>query len=111
MLFGVRASRKDTAWAQPTAVWLASKKTKLPEDLNRIIYLTEDLHLELNILVSQLNNVVEAAVNDADSETGRGTAVQYVDVQKKFDSHRWLSRDSWAWRQSTNTYFFKLWAT
>lgn len=75
--------------------------------LDRIVYLTEDLRSELNLLVTQLNNLVEAAVNDANSEAGRGSAVHYVNIQNKFDSHRWCEQgihepDA----KAPNTYFF-----
>lgn len=51
--------------------------------------------------------MVEAAVNDANSEIGRGSAVHYVDIQNKFDSHCWCEQgihepDA----KAPNTYFF-----
>ena len=73
---------------------------------NRIVYLTESLRSELNDLVTKLNNVIENAVRDANMGTGR-TAVHYVDVQSRFDSHRWCEQgvhepDA----NAPNTYFF-----
>ncbi|KAJ5518742.1 Esterase SGNH hydrolase-type [Penicillium expansum] len=48
---------------------------------NRVM-LTRDLRTELNILITQLNNVVEDAVRDANAEA-KTTQVHYVDVQKR----------------------------
>ncbi|CAG8901464.1 unnamed protein product [Penicillium egyptiacum] len=81
---------------------------KPPSDwfLNRIVYLTTDLRTELNTLVTQLNNVIEDAVRDANSELATAS-VYYVDVQQKFDTHRWCEQgihepDA----KAPNTYFF-----
>ncbi|KAI9371767.1 SGNH hydrolase-type esterase domain-containing protein [Aspergillus egyptiacus] len=73
---------------------------------NRIVYLTRDLRRELNDLVAQLNGVIEAAVNDAYREWGR-KQVHYVNVQEKFNQHRWCEQgvhepDS----SQPTTYFF-----
>lgn len=39
-------------------------------------------------VVLQLNEVIQIAVNNANSEHGR-TQVHYVDVESRFDYHRW----------------------
>ncbi|PYI12923.1 mutanase [Aspergillus violaceofuscus CBS 115571] len=73
---------------------------------NRLVHLTTEFRAELNLLVSQLNDVIIAAIQDANTEAG-STRVYYVDVQSKFDSHRWCEQgihepDS----SAPNTYFF-----
>ncbi|CAG8112343.1 unnamed protein product [Penicillium nalgiovense] len=73
---------------------------------NRIVHLSTSLRAELNLLVSQLNNVIEAAVQEVNAQVG-STNVYYVDVQQKFDTHRWCEKgihepDS----SAQNTYFF-----
>lgn len=72
-----------------------------------LVMLTRDLRTELNVLVGQLNNVIEDAVRDANSEA-KTTQVYYVDVQKRFDSHRWCEQGSWHEPDSSvpSTYFF-----
>ncbi|GFF25735.1 glucan endo-1,3-alpha-glucosidase agn1 [Aspergillus udagawae] len=73
---------------------------------DRIVYLTTSLRTELNGLVGQLNNLIEAAVQDANSELG-STNVHYVDVQSNFDSHRWCEQGIHEPDASApNTYFF-----
>lgn len=71
------------------------------------VKLTRDLRTELNLLVSQLNNVIEDAVKDANAEA-KTTQIHYVDVQQKFDSHRWCEQGSWHEPDSSvpSTYFF-----
>ncbi|PYH83156.1 hypothetical protein BO82DRAFT_412115 [Aspergillus uvarum CBS 121591] len=43
------------------------------------------------MLVSQLNNIIIAAIQIANTEAG-STRVYYVDVQSRFDSHRWCEQ-------------------
>ncbi|KGO39835.1 Esterase, SGNH hydrolase-type [Penicillium expansum] len=73
---------------------------------NRVM-LTRDLRTELNVLVGQLNNMIEDAVRDANAKA-KTTQVHYVDVQKRFDSHRWCEQGSWHEPDSSvpSTYFF-----
>ncbi|KAH2034642.1 hypothetical protein KXV65_000174 [Aspergillus fumigatus] len=74
--------------------------------LNRIVYLTTSLRTELNGLVGQLNSLIESAVQDANSELG-STKIHYVDVQPKFDRHRWCEQGIHEPDASApNTYFF-----
>ncbi|KAL4747545.1 SGNH hydrolase-type esterase domain-containing protein [Aspergillus terricola var. indicus] len=64
--------------------WWASYKPSPDWWVNRIVYLTtRDLRRELNDLVDQLNNVIQDAVDYANSEHG-GSQVHYVNVQEKF---------------------------
>ncbi|KAJ6031123.1 esterase family protein [Penicillium herquei] len=61
---------------------------KPPSDLwfNHLVHLTTDLRAELSLPVSQLNDVIMAAIQDANIEVGF-TRVYYVDVQSKFYLH------------------------
>ncbi|KAJ5951187.1 uncharacterized protein N7479_009600 [Penicillium vulpinum] len=99
---------QDTTDCDKSSFHYWSGAYKPPSDwpFNRIVYLTTSLRTELNLLVSQLNNVIEAAVQDANSQVG-STKAYYVDVQQKFDTHRWCEEgihepDS----SAPNTYFF-----
>ncbi|KAL0939950.1 Mutanase Pc12g07500-like protein 1 [Colletotrichum truncatum] len=58
--------------------------------LDRIVYLTQDLRIELNNLVRDLNDVIIEAVNDANNAR-EYTQVHYVDVSYAFESgnHLW----------------------
>ncbi|OLN96838.1 Mutanase Pc12g07500-like protein 1 [Colletotrichum chlorophyti] len=53
--------------------------------LDRIVYLTQDLRIELNNLVRDLNDVIIEAVNDANNAQ-EYTQVHYVDVSYAFES-------------------------
>ncbi|KAF3920067.1 hypothetical protein AA313_de0200233 [Arthrobotrys entomopaga] len=55
---------------------------------NRIVYLTVDLRVELNALVTQLNGVILKAVQAANAAHG-GNQVHFVDVVDSFNSHHW----------------------
>ncbi|KAJ5824723.1 esterase family protein [Penicillium robsamsonii] len=73
---------------------------------NRIVYHTSSLRTKLNLLVSQLNDLIKAAVQDVNSQVG-STNAYYVDVQQKFDTHRWCEQEIHEPDSSTaNTYFF-----
>jgi hypothetical protein len=55
----------------------------------RIVLLKTDLRRELNHLVSRLNQVISAATDQANRETGRDR-VHFVDVNTRFEkNHRW----------------------
>ena len=79
--------------------------------LNRIVYLTTDLRAELNNLVITLNSVIQAAVNDANTEYGT-SQVHFVDVNAYYDigQHRWCENPNAEFHEPdpdrVDTYFF-----
>jgi hypothetical protein len=54
----------------------------------RIVLLKKALRKELNDLVDQLNNVIRAAVDDANRDHGRDQ-IHFVDIGRKYMEHRW----------------------
>ncbi|KAK6065946.1 esterase family protein [Seiridium cupressi] len=74
--------------------------------LNRIVYLTEDLRLEIDDLVDTLNQLLEYAVEDANDQWG-SDQVHFVSMNPSWDGHRWCEDgvhepDS----SAANTWFF-----
>jgi hypothetical protein len=55
------------------------------------VFLKQDLRTEINKLVTDLNSVIEAAVNDANKAHG-GRKIHYVDVNPRFNAHRWCEQ-------------------
>lgn len=62
---------------------------------NDNIYLTVAVRQELNELVLKLNNVTQAAVNQANEDINGSGAdqVHFVDVSPYFDGHRWCEKN------------------
>lgn len=54
----------------------------------RTVFLTTDLRAELNALVTGLNDVIQAAIGDANQQYGL-QAVYYANVDSGFTSNRW----------------------
>lgn len=74
----------------------------------RNLYLTTDLRKELNGLVSQLNDVISAAVRDTNTARG-STQVHLVDVNPAFkDQHHWCEQGNFHEPDSSrqDTWFF-----
>ncbi|VBB84421.1 Putative Esterase [Podospora comata] len=68
--------------------WFGENRPPSDWPANRIVYLTKSLRKELDDLVRQLNEVIQFAVNDANTEGGQ---VHYVDVDQRWieGGHRW----------------------
>ncbi|KAH4847848.1 hypothetical protein HBI46_091460 [Parastagonospora nodorum] len=61
---------------------------------NRIVYLKQDLRVEIVNLVSDLNRLIESAVTEANQEHG-GYQINFVDVNARFNAHRWCEQGDW----------------
>ncbi|KAF2268066.1 SGNH hydrolase [Lojkania enalia] len=87
--------------------WWAAYNPPSDWPTNRIVYLTTDLRHEINDLVTNLNNVISAAVSDVNKERG-GEQVHFVDVNPRFNVHRWCEQGDWhePAPQVESTWFF-----
>jgi hypothetical protein len=63
--------------------------------LNRIVYLTQELRVELDDLVTDLNNVTQAAISEANTANGGEPQIHFVDLNQRFDTHRWCEQGDW----------------
>jgi hypothetical protein len=87
--------------------WWAAYNPPSDRPANRIVYLTQDLRAEINGLVTDLNNVIAAAVSDV-NKAHAGNRIHYVDVNPRFNAHRWCESGNWhePAPQVDSTYFF-----
>jgi hypothetical protein len=84
--------------------WWGGYKAASDWPTYRTVFLTTDLRSELNELVTDLNNVIEAAVADANQQHG-SQAVYFADVTTAFNGHRWCE-DGIHEPDPTNAWFF-----
>jgi hypothetical protein len=70
--------------------------------------MSKDLRVEINKLVKDLNTVIEASVHDANKEAQGETGIHYVDVNPRFNIHRWCEQGKWhePAPDIDSTYFF-----
>ncbi|CAO2648048.1 Nn.00g089700.m01.CDS01 [Neocucurbitaria sp. VM-36] len=74
--------------------WWAGYNPSSDWPLNRIVYLKQDLRVEMDGLVMDLNKVIEAAISDANAAHG-GDQIYFVDVNPRFNGHRWCEQGDW----------------
>jgi hypothetical protein len=59
------------------------------------VYLTQELRVELDDLVTDLNNVIQAAISEAITAHGGEPQIHFVDLNQRFDAHRWCEQGDW----------------
>ncbi|KAH3948791.1 hypothetical protein HBI56_121730 [Parastagonospora nodorum] len=74
--------------------WWAGYNPSSDPFFNRIVYLKQDLRVEIDDLVKDLNKVIESAVTEANKEHG-GYQINFVDVNARFNAHRWCEQGDW----------------
>ncbi|CAG7981019.1 unnamed protein product, partial [Penicillium nalgiovense] len=75
---------ETTECNEATFRWWSWKVTPEPND----VYLTTSLREEMNDLVTSLNQVIKTAVIDANNLANRNVT-HFVDVDPRFEGHRW----------------------
>ncbi|KAH4220839.1 hypothetical protein HBI25_051500 [Parastagonospora nodorum] len=87
--------------------WWAGYNPASDPFFNRIVYLKQDLRVEIDNLVKDLNKVIESAVTEANKEHG-GYQINFVDVNARFNAHRWCEQGDWhePAPEADSTWFF-----
>ncbi|KAF2729342.1 SGNH hydrolase [Polyplosphaeria fusca] len=90
--------------------WWAAYNPPSDWPTNRIVYLSQDLRKEINQLVTDLNKVIQSAVQEANNPNGGSQTdrIHFVDVDQTFNAHRWCEQGDYhePAPQIQSTFFF-----